>query len=347
MRPRRFHLRRLWALLLGAALLAMALPTSSSAGVAFIGGVPDLFDHFGNPGRSGLAFADWRPSMVADPADANRRNEVTITRSGTTFFVTDRGDAPRGLDASSFCTSVSMVTASCPVRPEFNPPSFQADLGARSDTFRVDAAATAIFDGLVRTEGRSNRIHISGSRSTTAGRFVIDARRARGRNGLQVDDVGTDNVLLSGAGSDVISTFRNGREDRVRCSRGRDRVLVDLQDEILDRVRCESVRNAPKDQHPIVAVKGKRLPVKRGGARVRMRCPKQATSRCQGRLRILRGKRGNRRLGASRYSIRKGKKESVRVRVSRSRGVVRAITRETGPDGRPKQSITQLRLRRR
>lgn len=168
-----------------------------------------------------------------------------------------------------------------------------------------------------------------------------------GRDSLRIRDTGQGNFVTGESGSDRISSFRNGRRDTVLCGRGRrDRVTVDLTDVVADPRQCNTIRRAPKDQFPVVAIKGRKAKVRNGRAAVKLKCPKKvATKGCRGKLTVKRGKKGKGKLGSKRYRIKKGKKKTVRVRVGGHRGTVTAIAREKGTDGRPKTTRAQLKVR--
>lgn len=340
---RRLAARRLWQTLLAAGLLAAAaLPATASAGVTF------LFDKGRGEGRAfgGLSFFE--------SANAAERNDVRIfgtSGPGGALFVFDGGGAanfPAGP-----CTRPGSSTAHV-LCPGTWPSGFDGAgepinqffvvLGGEGDVLRLDDPLGAgMFFGEVDGGSGRDRIRIGSPTSgDVGGKYILVGRS--GNDALTIVRHGVGNSLIGGAGDDRISTFANGRGDFVICDSGRrDRAVVDLRD--TTDVSCERVFRAPKDQHPIVKVRGRRLKVKGGRAKVKLSCPKDATSHCKGRLRILRGKQGNKSLGKANYNVRKGKRGTVRVKVSRRRGLVRVVTREPGSDVGPKQGITQLRLK--
>jgi 6-phosphogluconolactonase (cycloisomerase 2 family) len=143
---------------------------------------------------------------------------------------------------------------------------------------------------------------------------------------------------------------QNGFPEFVICGTagpGFDTVFLDLTDP--SPFNCDSVSRAPKGVGAPARPVGRSARVKRRVAFLRLRCPKNRQGRrCRGRVAI---ERKNRRISRrKRYSIRAGRRKTVRVRLRigiRRPTKVRVLTRERARDGRPMTSNTVLVLKRR
>jgi Ca2+-binding RTX toxin-like protein len=187
--------------------------------------------------------------------------------------------------------------------------------GAETFTVRPGAAGRIAFD---RTSappfnvdiGTSERLVLNagaGDDRITGSRGLV-GRIASTLNGDDGNDriTGTDAAdrLTGGAGNDVIRS-RDARPDRVICGAGRDLARVDRRDRPNG---CELVIGGAAK----VRALGKSARVIAGRAVLRLRCVR--TRRCRGTVRLL---RGNRRLGAARFTATRRRAKVVRVRLNR------------------------------
>ena len=160
--------------------------------------------------------------------------------------------------------------------------------------------------------------------------------------------------LLDGQDGDDALLARDGAGDLVRGGVGIDSAQVDGVD-VVDGV--ESIdRPAPADTIATpVDVLGRKAPVRRGRARIRLECPAAEAGGCEGRLTLLSRKRfrvaGARVrivLGSKAFDLDAGERRRIKVRVPR-KPIKRVIAQTSTTDaaGNLAQASERLRLRRR
>jgi 6-phosphogluconolactonase len=143
----------------------------------------------------------------------------------------------------------------------------------------------------------------------------------------------------------------NGVPEIINCGTGFDSLTLDLTDPEPLFNTCESVSRFPVDTGSPATVVGRSARASRAPPAGRLRCRRgREGGRCRGRLALrLRGRRrAGRVIGRARYSIRAGRRETVRVplriRIS-GRRRVRLVARERARDGRPMTTRAVLILR--
>jgi 6-phosphogluconolactonase len=238
--------------------------------------------------------------------------------------------------------------------------------GAKPNHFSV---ATTITDAAIvfrnRTDlvyrgapGQANRLELSAGAIKT---FADDPGRPTtpwpSSGCMPITDIrvecftsGVTTVRLILDDRDDALDANNGVPERVNCGLGFDRADLDLTDPE-PVFECESVSRFPVDTGSPATVVGRSARVRGGRAAVRLRCRRgREGGRCRGRLalRLPARRRAGRVIGRARYSIRAGRRETVRVplriRIS-GRRRVRLVARERARDGRPMTTEAVLFLR--
>ena len=199
----------------------------------------------------------------------------------------------------------------------------------------------------------------AGFRPTYAGREGPDVVIGGGRADFISGGNGADRIFgMSGA--DEIDAKAGepaaAPDELIDCGETLgDKASIDLLDP--DPIGCETVDRSAIREGPHVAIGALRRVRRRPRVRaVRLRCPRRLGHRCRGRLELALTRRGLDRAPSKRYSIRAGRRRTVRVRLSRRdtrrlrrRRVRRAFVRSTerGDVAGKKTTLALRRLRRR
>ena len=162
-----------------------------------------------------------------------------------------------------------------------------------------------------------------------------------GGNGIdRLRGLGGDDDLDAKAGEPVAVP-----DELIDCGSGtNDDALIDLLD--AEPISCETVDRSAIGEGPHLVIGAVRRIRGRSYA-VGVRCPRRLRHRCRGTLELALTRRGLRPARGRRYSIRAGRRRTLRVRVTRRdarrlrrrrarRGFVRSVRRATSRAGRPR-----------
>ena len=170
------------------------------------------------------------------------------------------------------------------------------------------------------------------------------------------------------AGDDVLRANDGVQDLEIACGADFDTAMIDSQDGAFP-ADCEGGSNTPKDKPAPVLLSKRSVSVRDGGSvLLRVRCPSKARGgRCEGTLKLvtteafsagaLLSASGQLEIGSSRYDLKAGDEDKVRVDISkRGRALVKerkdllveATATETRRDsrGRQRSTFTTLHLLR-
>jgi Ca2+-binding RTX toxin-like protein len=158
------------------------------------------------------------------------------------------------------------------------------------------------------------------------------------------------------AGDDQLLAGDNKARDSVSCGPGDDYIeldLVDVPPEDPAVADCEEIQRTAIDQHPAVSILKRSAKVKGETVRVPLACPRKHHRRgCRGTLTVR--QRGGDTLARRRYRIRRGKRRTVKARLSPAgrrlvagpgRLRVEVVASERDPRGRPRVRVSRFSLR--
>jgi hemolysin type calcium-binding protein len=208
----------------------------------------------------------------------------------------------------------------------------------------------------------------NGSDVITGALRTVKAERAyNGRGGPDavVGSPQTDEILGGNGGDRLFGRDGNDTLDAkagepvavpdevIDCGGGTDNALIDLVDP--DPLGCEVVARSAIGEGPHVRI-GSARRVRGRTFAVRLGCPRKLKHRCKGSLELALTERGLRPAKGTRYSIKAGRRRTVRLRLARrdarrlrtrgsSRGFVRSI--EKGDVAGKKTTLALRRLTRR
>ena len=245
----------------------------------------------------------------------------------------------------------------------------RADYSARSTPVNLSTATTSPpndgaagegddMDGVTQLVGGSAGDTISATNlgsSTPTMRVTGGA----GDDTLTVSD--TPGVLDGGTGADTIrgGSFadevfaRDGVADDIKCVGAIDFLRADLRDEPISNT-CENLDGSDRREGPNVVFRSRSVFVNPDGSlSVRLACPRKLRRRCAGALSVRIDKPRSRFGRRTRYSIRPGRRATVKVKLRasqrraarRRRARVRVRSVERGRHGR-KTTQRSLRVRR-